>query len=539
MKLDYIPGKDLIGPDGFSRRHDHLDKEEVKVLLEEPTLQPERLNVVSGCDDVNYFGSSFEDCLLMYSILQIEPPQFEVVNAWFSELSLPVPMAPHASQQSPTALTPPADAHSRDPTGSAHKYNDTGLVGDPDLLVASALLELLKEATKMDATYKLVRESALKPDRQSHYEAVDGILFYKLFPSEKASARIFVPDDISLRYKIIYEYHDAPIQGHFGRVKTLERVRRHYYWPGMEQTIDAYIKSCDRCQRFKHRTHKAHSTAKSYKVPDYPWQVMTMDEKSGLPKTVRGNDAFWVFMDKLSKRGHFFACKHKLTSVQIARVFMDVVFKHHGIPEVIISDRDALFTASFWDTLWKLIGTNLNMSSTNSPQTDGQSERTIKTVVEMIANYAEAHPRDWDEFLPALEYAYNDSVAAATCFTPFELDMGRSPVTPIKMLAFGLLGHRRYFTSDDDGVNPRMFLERMSRDLAAARQRIYKQQIIQKRSSEKGTNPVEFKLGEWVYMEHPELHTPAHKSMDAIYIGPYQVIRKVVEGWCLRTRLAF
>jgi len=270
--------------------------------------------------------------------------------------------------------------------------------------------------------------------------------------------------------------------------------------------------------------------ARMYDIPDYPWQVMTMDEKSGLPLTVNGNDSLWVFLDKLSKRAHFTATKHKVTSPQIARIFMDVVFKHHGIPEVIISDRDSLFTASFWDDLWKMIGTNLNMASTNNPGTDGQSERTIKTLIEMVSNFAESNPKRWDEFLPALEFAYNDSVQASTGFSAFEIDMGRSPMTPIKMLAFGLLSHRRYYTADDGGVNPKEFLENLSKNIAIARKNLYKAQWTRKQASTKGTVSVHYKPGDQDYMEHPDLYTPKHTSMDPNYMGPYKVVREVAEG---------
>ena len=151
----------------------------------------------------------------------------------------------------------------------------------------------------------------LTPDRLEHYEILNGVLLFTPNLTDKSSTRIYVPDDLELRHRIIYEYHDSPIQGHFGYKKTAERVRRHFFWHGMEETIEKYIKSCDRCQRFKHRTRKQSSTTTQQTVPDYPWQVMALDEKSGLPLTKRGNDAVWVFVDKLTKRAHFVATKHK------------------------------------------------------------------------------------------------------------------------------------------------------------------------------------------------------------------------------------
>jgi len=504
MKLDYLPGKMNVGPDGLSRRPDHL---------------PPVMSLLNN----KYFGRSLDEYCMMISFLNISPLEKDRYNSLVRKGRLRL-FSIGAAPDPDFVVNP--EQHSVARNG----YDDTELLGDPALNVTSALITLLKEATKVDTMYKLFRSNKLSPQLMQHYDVLDGILFYKKIATDRASSRIYVPSDLALRNKIIYEYHDAPIQGHFGRVKTLERISRHFYWPNMDQSVDEYIKSCDRCQRFKYRTHRPASTTESHKIPDYPWQIMSLDEKSGLPLTKSGHDAVWVFADKLSRRAHFAAVKHKLTSPQIAKLFMDIVFKHHGIPEVIISDRDSLFTAAFWDTLWKLVGTNLNMSTTNNPQTDAQSERLIKTLVELISNYAAANPDDWDEYLPALEFAYNDSVHATTGFSPFELDMGRTPNSPIKLVAHSLLSRQKYYTVDEMGINPRHFLDRLSRNIATARQRIYKMQLVQKHRLEANTVPLTFRPGDKVYMEHPDLYTPKHKSMDPNYIGPFRVIREVAKG---------
>jgi hypothetical protein len=171
------------------------------------------------------------------------------------------------------------------------------------------------------------------------------------------------------------------------------------------------------------------------------------------------------------------------------------------------------------------------MSTSNNPQTDAQSERLIKTLIEFIvSSAAEKNPKDWDEYIPALEFAYNDSVNATTGFTPFELDMGRSPNTPIKLLTFSLLGRRKYYASDEGGINPRAFLDRLSNELATARNKIHAAQLTRKERMAAGTQQVQFKPGEMVYMEHPDAHTPKHSSMDPNYVGPFRVIREVVPG---------
>jgi hypothetical protein len=280
MKLEYLPGKMNIGPDGLSRRPDYL-------------------SVIMDLSDDKYFGHDIQEYVMMLSLLQ-------------ESHSAPLTGVEPLTMKEPTAVHETA----------SERYDATPLLGDPSISVTNALIELLKDATKHDATYKLVQSRQLVPHRLEQYDIVDGILFYRIDPKDKSSARIYVPQDIRLQYNIIFEYHDTPFQGHFGRDKTVERIRRHFYWPDLEDTVNLYIKSCDRCQRFKYRTHKVPSTTEVFPVPDYPWQMMSLDEKSGLPLTNRGNDSVWVFVDKLSKRAHLVPTKHKINSRQMAMIFL-------------------------------------------------------------------------------------------------------------------------------------------------------------------------------------------------------------------------
>ena len=443
IKLKYIPGKELTGPDGFSRRPDHFDNG--AIAIDEATW-------TSMLSDLNLIEGDLESA---------EPRKLQVTAADFA--------------------------------GTADRYQSTNLVGD--LAITRDWIDAIKHSLKNSERIQQLLAGTAGEAVSKHWRTEHGLLYYS--PKEHfLEVKLYVPEnEEKLLNSIIAEFHDTPFQGHFGREKTVERLSRFFYWPGMAESVTNYIASCDKCQRFKFRTHRAETSNVPYDVPDFPWEVMAMDEKTGLPLTSRGNNAIWVFVDKLSKRGHAVPCAAKGTAEDVARMFMDAVFKHHGMPHRIISDRDSRFTATFWQHLMKLIGTKLNIATTNRAQTDGQSERFIKTLRELVSSYAEQHPQDWDLYIPSLEFAYNDSVHPATGFTPFEMDMGRSPMTPVKLLVHGLLARPALYREDDVGLDPALYLKRIANTLQEAKKKLGVVLEKQRLRMDHGSKGREYKTG--------------------------------------------
>ena len=111
--------------------------------------------------------------------------------------------------------------------------------------------------------------------------------------------------------------------------------------------------------------------------------------------------------------------------MEYAKLFVDHVFRLHGLPEVIISDRDPRFTSKFWKGLFDLLGTDLRFSTAFHPQTDGQSERAIQTLENFLRPYVERDPQNWVKQLPLAEFAANNAVNVATGYSPFFLNFGR------------------------------------------------------------------------------------------------------------------
>src|ERR1051325_4161804 len=198
----------------------------------------------------------------------------------------------------------------------------------------------------------------------------------------------------------------------------------------MFKDVKKCINSCDSCQRNKSNNQQTAGLLQTLPTPTTRWQQITMDFIVQLPKTPRGYDAITVFVDRLSKRAHFIPCTTDITAPGVAKLFFENIFRLHGLPKTIISDRDPKFTSKFWTALFKLLETKLAMSTAFHPQTDGQTERMNRTLEEMLRAYTTYHQNQWDECLSATEFAYNNSKQTSTGQTPFELDNGQHPLLP-------------------------------------------------------------------------------------------------------------
>lgn len=274
---------------------------------------------------------------------------------------------------------------------------------------------------------------ALNDDRvrnQSHtlqrYRLEDELLYFVEDFNEETK-RLCVPNDKRLRAKLLWDHHDAVIAGHPGRDKMYAAINGSYYWPHMIRDIARYVKSCSTCQRSKSSNQSQAGLLHPLPIPARSWSTVTMDFIFDLPVTASGADGIFVVVDKLSKQAHFMAVNKTLDAQDTAQVYIQRVFPLHGLPDKIISDRDPRFISDFWQTLTKLCGVKVQLSTSQHPQTDGQTERTIRTLQDGLRAFATYDQRNWESLLPLLEFAYNNSVNTSTGFTPFYLTYGYHP----------------------------------------------------------------------------------------------------------------
>ncbi|KAL0395989.1 UNVERIFIED_CONTAM: Transposon Ty3-I Gag-Pol polyprotein [Sesamum calycinum] len=181
---------------------------------------------------------------------------------------------------------------------------------------------------------------------------------------------------------------------------TYQRIKGMFYWPGMKQDVVRWVQSCDVCQRSKTEHLPYPGLLQPLAIPTQAWSSISMDFIEGLPKS-EGKDCILVVVDRLTKYAHFIALTHPFSTESVARTFMDSVYKLHGLPVNIFSDRDKVFTGVFWRELFKVLGTTLSLSTAYHPQTDGQTKRVNQCVENYLRCMCHLRPKQWNRVYPA------------------------------------------------------------------------------------------------------------------------------------------
>ncbi|GJT69946.1 reverse transcriptase domain-containing protein [Tanacetum coccineum] len=166
-------------------------------------------------------------------------------------------------------------------------------------------------------------------------------------------------------------------------------------------------------------------------MPTWKWERITMDFVTKLPKTSNGHDTIWVIVDRLTKSAHFIPTRETDSMETLTRLYIKEIVSRHGVPISIISDRDSHFTSRFWQSMQSALGTQLDMSTAYHPQTDGQSERTIQTLEDMLRACVIDFGKGWERHLPLVEFSYNNSYHASIKAAPFEALYGRKCRSPV------------------------------------------------------------------------------------------------------------
>ncbi|GJU20516.1 putative reverse transcriptase domain-containing protein [Tanacetum coccineum] len=245
-----------------------------------------------------------------------------------------------------------------------------------------------------------------------------------------------------------------------------------------------------------------------------------MDFVTKLPKSSQGYDTIWVIVDRLTKSAIFVPMRETDPMEKLARMYLKEVVTRHGIPVSIICDRDPRFASNFWRSLQKALGTNLDMSTAYHPQTDGQSERTIQTLEDMLRACVIDFGKGWVNHLPLVEFSYNNSYHASIKAAPFEALYGRKCRSPVCWAEVG----------EVQLTGPEIVQETTEK-IIQIKQRIQAARDRQKSYADLKRKPMEFQVGDRVMLKVSPwkgvVRFGKRGKLNPRYVGPFKVLKKV------------
>lgn len=210
---------------------------------------------------------------------------------------------------------------------------------------------------------------------------------------------IYVPDYDPLRFEIIHSFHDSPLDSHPGRSNTSELVSRNYWWPGCRKYLARYVDHCQICSRSKATKHAPFGQLNALEVPERPGNSISMNFITSLPESECSN-AILVLVDRLSKMGHYILCRDSATAADVASLYLQSIWKLHGLPRDIVSDHGTQFTFQFWAEVCKALKIKCNLSTACHPQIDGPTERRKATLEQYLRRFVDYQQDNWCPMLP-------------------------------------------------------------------------------------------------------------------------------------------
>lgn len=368
---------------------------------------------------------------------------------------------------------------------------------DPDFKIH------VRRSGENDERWKEIRDNPPKD-----HETLDGLPYYE--------GRLVIPDDDELKLLIAQNDHDSKIAGHFGQDKTEELVSRNFHWSGLHEWIRRYVSTCAHCQRNKSTRHKRYGLLDPLELPARAWDAISMDFITELPES-HGNTQIWVVVDRFTKMAHFIPLPTKVSADDLSKVFLRDIWRQHGLPSSIVSDRDSRFTSRFWKALMALLEIKTKMSTAFHPQTDGQTERTNQTLEQYLRMYSNYERNDWAQLLPMAEFAYNNALASATGITPFYANYGYNP--------------RGSWANDLTTTNPaaKLYQQHLHeiQEECLHQLKVVRENMGRYHDARRQTAP-QFAVGSLVLLDGRNIKTrrPA-KKLEPKYYGPYTIKRKV------------
>ena len=398
--------------------------------------------------------------------------------------------------------------------------NDDFMPGEPVTVKLTEVISTINPKIKLpdcirgqyanDPFFKVILD---KPGSFPNFEINDGLVFMK-----SNGDRLLGIPDIQIEGKKIRMFLIANahiILAHLGPKKTLTYLRDSCWWKTIQEDVQKFCESCQKCLMNKPNNHQPYGLLQTLPVPSRPWESIGIDFMGPLPESknrLGKFDTITVVIDHLTSMVHLIPSRSDYKAKVIAELVYENIYKLHGLPARIISDRDSYFTSTFWQTLHRLIGTELRMSSSYHPQTDGSTERANRTIGQMLRMCIDKEQKNWANQLPAIEFAINSARSETTGYAPFFLNYGRMPRTML-------------FNENSEYPGVKKFAQQIKNAIINAHDAIIATRVKQTRNANRKRIPAPFVENDLVYISTQNMSLPKGKARKLFpkFVGPYKI----------------
>ena len=383
------------------------------------------------------------------------------------------------------------------------------LDSDENSLFSESTLQLPK------LLHSIALLSKSDPYITAHKDQLDeqhGVYFYK--------DRIYVPNSHELRSQVIQVHHDTLYSGHMGINHTLAALHRWFYWPHMHRDVTKYVSRCVACLQAKPGKTIRQGLLHPLSVPDRPWWSISIDFITGLPLSKDGSDAILTIVDRLTRMVHLVPTTTTCDSLEFAQLMKQHVFSKHGCPADIVSDRGSIFTGKFWIEICHLLQMHMSMSTAFHPQSDGSTEIVNRMVEQVLRCHCMYQPEKWSDNLCMVEFAINNSYHESLKHTPFFLNFGMHPTTPVTIDTIKL--------SKVKNPTAAKWTQDMVDTLSQAKVNLQLAKDRQKSYADANRTDVSFKLGDSVLLSTTNLQPKTgNRKLYPRFLGPFKITQVV------------
>ena len=353
-------------------------------------------------------------------------------------------------------------------------------------------------------------------------ETKDGLLY---MIDKKEQHRLLVPTHLRITY--LQLCHNAVLEGgHRNDTATLELLNRLVYWPKMPQQVKEFCQTCHFCQIHSKKYTAAPLPQGSLNCY-YPFQRIALDFVGPMPATAQGNKHLLVVIDHFTKYTMVFPTKEQ-TSETVAKILFQRVFSVFGTPETVLADNASDFISKAMQQMYDTLGIGALHSTTYHPQGNSVVERVNQTLKNMLAKYVSELKLDWDDLVPAVTLAYNQTTHSSTGYSPFFLLFGRDNRTPLDLL-LGLPENKRasmedYLIKMFDAIT---LAHRSLRDANMKQDKILMEKNHKKLAD---ADKILFNIGEYVLWKNHIPDPKAKHKLNPQWLGPYRILDRYGAG---------